>query len=61
MVLGKSNQKDNILSSTGLSPSMIGLSSTTRLEYYFLTFRLFSIRARLIPTTPILQHMLVLT
>ena len=60
-LLGNLIQKDYILSSTGLSPPMVGLSRTIRLECNFFTFRGFRINPRLSPATPILQHMQVLT
>ena len=56
VVLGNSTQKDHSLSSTGLSPPMVGLSRTLRLKSGFVTFRICRTRSRLNPTTPTLQH-----
>ena len=60
-VLGNSTQKDHFFSSTGLSPSMVGLSRTIRLRNDFVTFRTLCTGSWLNPTTPVLQHVQVLT
>ena len=60
-VLGSSIQKDIHLSPTGLSPTMVGLSRTLRLESHFFTFRVHCTGLQLNPTTPALQHVQALT
>ena len=60
-VLGNSTRKDRPLSSTGLSPSSIGLSRAIRLKDGFVTFWILCTGSQLSPVTPMLQRAQALT
>jgi hypothetical protein len=60
-VLGNLVQEDRSFSPTGLSPPMVDLSRIIRLTSDFLTSRIYCIRSRLNPTTPIPQRIQALT
>jgi hypothetical protein len=61
VVLRKQAQRASTLSSTGLSPTLVGLSRTFRLELRFVSRRSVLTRNRLTPVTPAGQRIRTLT